>query len=262
MTDERFAGCLAEITRRGLLPDASRAVLLVGSAARGWDNPTSDYDISVVHVGEPWRGSGPDLQVPLEPAILPTEVIYVDGRRWELKYWLDGQVDQMLGKVSWAEFEKAGIATGLLMDQEEVFLERLVTCAPLLGEDWLRSRCEQLAESAFRAFVVTRSLDKADSSVEDALGQLAAGDVESAVLSARKAFEHAVDALLESLGEYGGYYIPKWRARRFRAATPEALSFDDYWAVETMRDFDPADPRQWVERVVSTCKNLSLEVSI
>jgi predicted nucleotidyltransferase len=262
MTDERFAGCVAELERRKLVPEASLAVLMVGSTARGWANPKSDYDIAVISAGAQWRGSGPDIAVPLEPAVVPTEVIYVAGRRWELKYYLDGQVDQMFGKVTWAEFEKAGTASGLLLDQEEVFLERLATCVPLSGAEWLRSRREQIDGSAFRAFVVTRSLDQADLSVEDALGQVAAGDLESAVLSARKAFGHAVDALLESLGEYGGYWIPKWRARRFRIAAPPMLSFADYWAIETMRDLDPADPGRWVEHVVGVCKDLSLETNI
>jgi predicted nucleotidyltransferase len=260
--EDKFAGCLEELERRNLIPEQCRAVILTGSVVRGWDNASSDYDISVISGGPSWSGSGRDISVPLQPPTVPTELFHVDGRRWELKYWLDEQVDQMIGKVSWVEFEKVGFSSGLLTDQEEVFVERLISCIPWSGDDWVAQRRQEIAASAFGTFTVTRSLDKADGCAEDALGQLAAGDIESSVLSARKAFGHAIDALLESLGEYGGYYIPKWRARRFRAAAPTLISFDEYWKTETMMDFDPAAPEVWVKNVVALCKSISLKVEI
>lgn len=258
---DRFAGCMAELERRSLLPEPTLAAFGVGSVARGWANPGSDYDINLVSTS-PWEtGSGTVLRVLLDPPTLPAEVLRVDDRAWEVKYWLDDQVDQLLEKVSWAAYERSRAAGQLLVDTEEVFLERLATCVPLAGEDWVHRRRAELDASAFRAYVVTRSLGHADNSVEDALGQLKAGDLESAVLSARKAFGNAVDALLESLGEYG-FHLPKWRARRFRAAAPAALAFDDYWALETMRDLDPADPAAWVERVLHVCLELALATEV
>jgi hypothetical protein len=109
--------------------------------------------------------------------------------------------------------------------------------------------------------MVTRTLARADSFLEDAIGQLGAGDVESAVISAKMAFSHCVDALLESAGEYG-FYTPKWRARRMRAVAPGAISFEDYWAIETMRGYDPADPGAWVSSVVRTCQRLSMKIEV
>lgn len=257
--EDRFSGCLAELQKRALLPETCLAVLIVGSASRGWDNGRSDYDIYLVSQRR-WLGeNGMELQVPLDPASVPVTVIQVDGRRWELKYWLDTQVDQMLAKVSWPQFESGGLADQFLVAREEVFLERLITCVPLCGQDWTRRRRDALSSSAFGAFAVTRSLAQSDSSVEDALGQLAAGDTESAVISARRAFGHTVDALLESVGEYG-FYSPKWRVRRLRAANPPSLTFEQYWAMETMRDFDPRDPGRWVELVVRACQELSMEI--
>jgi Nucleotidyltransferase domain len=257
---DRFAGCLAELQRQALLPEPTLAAFVVGSVARGWANPTSDYDIYLVST-RPAAGGGKVLRVPLDPPTVPSAVTHVDGRRWELKFWLDSQVDQMLGKVSWEQFEDGRVAGQILVDTEELFLERLATCIPLAGEDWVRRRREEVAASAFRAYVVTRSLAESDGSVEDALGQLAAGDLDSAVLSARKAFGCAVDGLLESAGEYG-YYTPKWRARRFRAANPAVMSFEEYWAIETMRDLDPADPRPWVEKVIRLSKDIAIESEI
>ncbi|MEU1881475.1 hypothetical protein ABZ470_29605 [Streptosporangium sp. NPDC020072] len=114
---------------------------------------------------------------------------------------------------------------------------------------------------AFQAFLVTRSLAAADGCLDDALGQLATGDVTGAVLSARQALGHAVDALLESRGVYGSQ-LPKWRARRLAEARLPDLPFERYRALETMASFDQERPEAWVEEVVVLCRALSLRAEI
>jgi hypothetical protein len=254
-------GVLEKLGKLSLLPAEHLAVLCVGSVARGWANAMSDYDLNIV-ISRPWRPVGSqNLPVSLEPSFVSNATVYVDGRRWELKYWLDGQVDQMLAKVSWEQFEGTSAAVQNLMLIEELFLERLLSCLPLQGTDWIERRRKDVQNSAFRSFVTARSLAAADGAVEDALGQLAAGDNYSCVISARIALGHIVDALLESVGNFGSATV-KWRARRFREVQPAALSFEEYWALETMRDLDPEHPRAWVERVCVLCKNLSLDLEI
>jgi hypothetical protein len=260
---ENLSGVIEELERRLLLPVEHLSVFCVGSVARGWANADSDYDLTVVTPG-PWPAQAAGLRavpVPLDPGRVPIAALSVGGRRWELKYWQDQQVDQMLAKVTWEQFEGSTSAVKALVETEELFLERLVSCLPLSGAAWVQARRRDLNATAFRAFVTTRSLAEADGAVEDAVGQLGAGDLDSAVLSARKALGHIVDALLECRGNYGSH-LPKWRARRFREAAPKALSFQDYWALETMRDFDPAAPQLWVRRVVKLCKDLSMDVEI
>lgn len=253
--------CLETLHDRGLLPADHLAVLCVGSMARGWANETSDYDFNVV-TRSPWQGaSARTVPVPLLPGTVPTASFHVDGKRWEVKYWTDSQVDQMLAKVTWDQFEAGTTTAKVLIDAEELFLERLISCVTLSGAGWVRGRRQALDGSAFRAFVTSRSLAAADEAVEDALGQLGAQDEHSAVLSARKAFGHTVDALLESREAYGSR-TPKWRARRFRDARPDELSYEDYWAMETMRDFDPDRPGAWVTSVVQRCRALALDVEI
>jgi hypothetical protein len=252
---------LGELTDRSLLPVNHCAVLLVGSCARGWSNSKSDYDIYVVST-EAWSSDTCDvLSLPLNPPTVLTESFYANGRRWEVTHWQDSQVDQMLAKVSWAEFERERTAGQVLSYKEEIFLDRLASCLALSGAEWLADRRATLAESAFRSFLVARSLDAADDSVEDALGQLDAGELESAVLAARKALGHTVDAVLEQHGEYGAH-APKWRPQRFRAAKPSALSFEEYWTLETMSTFDPADPAKWVNSVLTLCQDISMKVEI
>lgn len=257
----QFSECVPTLQSNGLIPKTCQAILLVGSAARGWANEDSDYDIYLVST-EQWHGeSGSELKLPLDPVAVPVHATHVAGRRWELKYWLDTQVDQMLAKVAWEQYSRGLVAGQLLTDVEEVFLERLVGCVTLAGADWTDKRRRELTESAFSAFVVTRSLAWTDDSIEDAAGQLKSGDTKSAVLSARKAFGHTVDALLESNGEYG-YYTPKWRARRMMAVEPAELKFADYWKFETMRGLDPDNPRQWVEEVITVCRRLAAVIEV
>lgn len=252
---------LTVLERLSLLPADAVAVLCVGSVAYGWDNKRSDVDLVVVTV-KPWDGKRfRTISVPLQPRSISTGVAEVGSRRWEIKYWLDSQVDQMLAKVSHAQFESGRTRGRALVAIEESFLERLPTSIALRGDNWVRRRQEELARSAFRAFVVSRSLAAADSSVEDAIGQLEGGDPASAVLSARAAFGHTIDALLESRSVYGSQN-PKWRARRFQLAKPPQMSYDTYWALETMADFDPQRPAEWIECVISHCKDLLLEVEM
>ncbi|MFI7537286.1 nucleotidyltransferase domain-containing protein [Streptosporangium sp. NPDC049376] len=253
--------CLHALHERQLLPGRRLAVLLVGSVALGWANEKSDYDFYVV-TETPWRRPNAARRtMPLQPSYVPTDSIVLDGRRWELKYWLDSQVNQMLDKVSWEQFESGAAVADPLAPAEESFLERLISCVPLEGEQWVRRRREALADTAFQAFLVTRSLAAADGCLDDALGQLATGDVTSAVLSARQALGHAVDALLESRGVYGSQ-LPKWRARRLAEARLPDLPFERYWALETMASFDQARPEAWVEEVVVLCRALSLRAEI
>ncbi|GLY26197.1 hypothetical protein [Micromonospora sp. NBRC 101691] len=249
------------LDQRSLVPLDCKAVLLVGSAARGWTNVRSDYDFYLVS-GTPWPGDDRDsIRLPLDSPTIQTEAFYADGRRWEMTYWLDDQIDQILAKVSWAEFERDRAAGQMLVSHEQAFLERLANCVPLAGEEWVSRRKQELDSSAFRSLVVARSLAAADDAVEDALGQVESGQMESAVLSARKAFGHAIDALLEQHGQYGSY-SPKWRPHRFRAAMPSGISFARYWRLETMRTFDEKCPSDWINEVLTLCQDISLKVEV
>lgn len=260
-TQLKLSAGLDAFAAHGALPPDCLAVCAVGSLARGWANSRSDYDFNVVAERQPRSEGARTIRVPLRTSTVPTRVLQVDGRRWELKYWTDAQVDEMLAKVTWDRFESGRSPADVLADDEELFLERLTTCVPLAGADWVAGRTEQLAGTAFRAFVTARSLAAADNCVDDALGQLDADDHLSAVLSAHKAWGHTVDALLESYGNYGSR-IPKWRARRFQETAPSELGFADYWAIETMRDHDPSTPRPWIDRAVSSCRQLALEIEV
>jgi hypothetical protein len=252
---------LAPLQERGLLPAGVVAAFVVGSAARGWHNARSDFDIYVVTAAEHLSSTSGSSAVPLDPPYVRSEIFYRKDRRWEVTYWLEHQIGQVLSKISWEAYEGGRITEEALTRVEELLLANLETSFPILGEDWIERTRVRLVDSAFRSFAVVRSLGAADDAVEDALGQMEAGDLESATISARMAFGHAIDALLEAEGEYGSH-LPKWRPNRFRASAPEAFSFDRYWQIETMQGYDPADPRPWIKQVLTICQDIAMRVSV
>lgn len=259
MADE--AGRLAQLQGRDLLPADTVAVALVGSLARGWANPESDVDIAVFTSSNRESATATPLSVPLDPGHVTSETFTLGERKWEVVYWLTDQVDQMLNKVSWTQFERNVVAHGLLHPREENLVARLQHGVPLLGEGWLAEAHQRVSDSAFQSFMVTRSLAVSDDAVEDAVGQLEAGALESAVLSARQALDWSVDALLESRGEYLSL-IPKWRPQRFRAASPPSLTFERYWELESMQTYDSDDPAAWVHEVLEVCQVIALGIDV
>lgn len=258
--NSEFEGCLPELRNRGLLPGDQVSVFLGGSLVRGWGNEASDLDVYVISGSprlDPSTGVAP---VALTPDFVPIEVIYVNGRRWDIEYWTVGQVEQLLAKVSWTEFDAGRTGADMLASHERDFVERLHHSLPLSGPQWLEETRGLLGGSAIRQIFVTRALNFADIFVEDAVGQLKGGDRESAVLSAKLAFNSAIYALHCAHGELG--QSSKWAARRFRHIDQQVVPFEEYWAIETMRDFDADDPAAWIESVVLLCRRISLEVVI
>jgi hypothetical protein len=252
---------LGPLRGRGLIPEDSVAVFVVGSAARCWHNERSDFDIYVVTACERETETSSIMRMPLNPPRVHNEIFYDRNRRWEITYWLVSQIEQMLAKVSWAEYERAVFADDFLSYREELALGRLENCLPLLGGDWILGYRDRLRATAFRSLVVARSLSAVENAIEDALGQMESGHIESATISARWALGHAIDALVEAHGEYGSQ-MPKWRPNRFRAVSPAVLPFEKYWELETMRDYDAQDPGRWIKEVLTICRDISSQVEL
>jgi hypothetical protein len=248
------------LTERGLLPADTVCAFVTGSTARGWNHEESDVDLVVI-LAQPFEDERlTEVVVALEPGKLPVTAFQHDDHRWEVKYWLDSQIDQLFDKVTWDAFDNGRIAGSAMTTPEELFLGRLDTNVPFAGHAWLEQRRAQLSKSAFRSFLIKEALNQADHGVSTAMGQLAAGESAGAVLSMREAFGWSVEALLVSHGEYPQNL--KWRPRRFRTAAPASLSYDDYWSIETMQGLDPAAPGPWIERVAEICKNISMDVEV
>lgn len=260
MLSERpdHATLLATLADRRLLPDRFESVYLTGSLIRGWGNAGSDYDFYVIG-HERWLSpSAEQVVVALEINQVSLETFEQGGREWDVEYWQDAQVDELLGKVSWQCYRDNGDTGGLLTVFERDFLERLRYAEPLVGQDWWNRRREQLSASAFIPMIVQRALHNARSSIDDATGMLASGDVRSAVIAARIAFTASVDALLSHHGSLAR--SPKWHARRFAETEQDVLSEARYWAIETMQGLDPAHPQAWVADVLRVCTDIRTAV--
>lgn len=259
--DDELSGVIDGLRGNNILPESAECVFVTGSIVRGWGNPTSDLDVTVV-VTEPWAsGTSDDARVALSRDTIQCEEVHVRGRRWDVAYWLDTQFDEMFGKLSWENMDNAVGPWHTLCLTEVSLLEKLPYAVSVRGPEWLARRQEELAGSAHRSVFASHDLHFADGYTEDAVGLLEVGDHEAAVLAARCAFGHAVDGLCASLGEFGSRW-PKWRARRVRNAAPAVLPFEQYWAIETLRDLDLADPRKWVEDVLRTCQRISMSVQL
>ena len=248
------------LAEQAVLPESVLAAMVVGSMARGWANAYSDLDLLAICTELPAEVSARQ-PVPLQPPCFAVRAWHGPDQRWEVKYWTAGQVEQILAKVSWDAFESNGSAPQSLTEAEELLLERSLTGLPVVGEDWLAELRGRLADSAFQTQVTSRSLARAEESVVDALGQVEADDPHSAVLSARKAYGHAVDAMLESHGVYGSMQL-KWRARRVQDAALAELPFADYWQLESMAGYDDGQPATWVADTVRRTRALIMQVEL
>lgn len=257
-----FASYLAAIDERGWLPPEPLCVYNAGSLVLGWGNETSDVDFFVV-TEQPWTGeTNYTNPTSAEPGFVPWLAAYVGRRRVDVEYWQDGQIDQIIANVAWDRYDNQP-ATELVTDHDIEVLQRFGHARALRGEGWLDDRRAQVAKSALRAICVGRNLDYTDFYLEDAVGQLNAGDLRSAVLSARIAFGYAVDAVLADAGGVGASApANKWRARHLAAIEQTAIPFEEYWAIETMRDYDDAHPADWVERTVLACRRICLSISV
>jgi hypothetical protein len=246
-----------ELKQRNLLPANVNAIWIGGSLARGWGHQRSDADVFIVSPGT-WVSSSDEYQsVRVSPNTVPIEAIHVNGQRWEIRYWQETQIEQLIDRVSWDSFEAGKLSLNLV---ETSCLARLVHALPVTGIDWIMEKREYITGSALRTSLFVDALARAEMNVEDIVGLLGSGDMNSAVLSGQAALTHIVDALTASLGEYGSEW--KWRAKRMQALNPAVLPFDDYWELVTMRSFDPTQPEAWVRRIIDIYRRVSAEVAV
>jgi hypothetical protein len=253
---------LERLRDESIVPDSVEplCVFLSGSIIAGWGHQNSDVDVYVVTESPPDVEPSEWAPRPVDPPSIPIVIRFVDGTRWDVEYWLDAQVDQVLDKVVSADLEGDRIAGFNLTPDDKDFIYRLAIGRPVAGAEWLRRRQDALDRARYATIVASFAFNEADSFIEDAVGQLQSGDDVSAVLAVRIAFGLAVDGLLATKGELSP--SPKWRARKMRRACPPEISWDDYWSLETMRDFDADDPAGWVRQVIERCQEVTLAVDL
>lgn len=244
-----------------LVPQDVRAVLCVGSHARGWSNPTSDVDLCIFTEAPVRHLPGlRTVEVPLDDPMVGVLEFESGDVRYEAAYWTESQVQAMLDKVGWERWERSEVSLKALTDPEELLLERLSTGVALLGDPWRQDFAAALEDSAYRAFITTRSVAECEGKLEDAYGLLKVDDVPSATLAVRMALAAAVSAKLDSEGVFGTR-SPKWLARRVQLAQLSDLTFEDYWALDSMAGYHD-DPREWIGKVIRYCERLTMATEL
>lgn len=218
------------------LPDAE-AVAVVGSTARGWRHARSDTDLVVIL---PARAGEKDSR--LLSVSRSAVTAYAGTERLEAKYWTRAEVNRLIVNLPFGGAQDFS-AMHNLSDEEISLLERLRHAVPLLGEPVLSDWGRRVNATQISFLVAQRFLSHAAHVFEDFRGCMESGDLDTAVLTGRRAYEYAVDALNAARGEYG--LESKWRARRVRVLDGEALPFHRFWAIQTMQGFDPVRPDAW-----------------
>jgi predicted nucleotidyltransferase len=240
----------------GLVPPGCRGVYAAGSLVKGWGNSESDLDVVVLTDGSMTAGTDA-VQVGRGEDTIFVASTEAAGVHCDIEYWSESQVARLVSKVS-REALRIPARERQFMIYEINFLDRLGYGVALFGHDRVRYWQEQVHRSAFRDMRAKYYLNESLHYMQDARGQHAAGDLPSATLSTRLAFECAVDALLARYGELG--QNAKWRARKVTRAQPSELPFEDYWNVETMRTFDPGRPSTWITETGEVTSRLAAAV--
>ena len=253
-TDARIPRSLTDLPEAIVVPRNAVCVFVSGSLVAGWGHAASDVDLYVVTDLPVSIEATALLDLNLSPDLIPIVTMYGRGsQRYDIEYWTTQQVQTMLDAVA------RGVDSPPRLSPADVdCFYRIDVGMAISGAAWLRGAQDQLAGSALPLLLANREFGAADSYVEDAVGLLEVGDRESAVLAARQALGHAVDGYLAARGSFSPK--EKWRYRKVKELPKSPLSPDEYWALETMRDLDPADPHAWVMRVLGVCHSLVTEV--
>lgn len=232
-----------------------------GSVVQGWGNVDSDIDIYLLLHDLPQGYSLEDVhETRSAEGGIPVSSLNIEGRKIDVEIWTTRQVEQVFALVERPGEERSSSALEGLSYFELDFLEKLGHGLPIFGHVEVAAYKHRLAESAWIEMLLDQALVLSDIYLEDAVGQLESLDFISSVLSAKLAFGYSVDAITISSGIIGR--SPKWRARRMKLANSRILSSDEYWRIETMLDYDPNNPADWVRKVISISRRISATVGV
>lgn len=247
-----LAGLLGELQARFVVPPDTVCTFVGGSVAAGRAHATSDVDVYVVTRTPAPVSATKWVLASLTPPRFPAVVRDVGGRTWDVEYLTIGQVGELCAMVA----EERARPGSVEPSDADVDLVYRVRCGVELepSGSWLAGVQRALDEAGVDLFFAGHAADQAQNRVDDARGLLDAGDERSAVLAARLAFEHAVDACLAARGEMGP--TAKWRARKVAAVGLPGMDVERYWAIQAMSQLARQGGRGWVGDVLAAAEDL------
>lgn len=236
------------------IADGSTCLFEGGSRARGWHNSKSDYDLYLL-VQDIDSIAIPDtdrLPVGAAPGyILRGEI----AENVDIQVWSISQVRDSIDWLTRRSFFTRTAPLDPFSKLQIEILSRMRFANPIIGAAVLADLVHLLGKSRFNELVSLHYFTDADNALRDCVGQFHAGDIYSAMLSARRAVGFSVDAWLASLGEVST--SGKWRARRMRAVLP--AHFDEYWNFEMVTCYEY--PELWLRRCIYYCQDISAKVN-
>jgi Coenzyme PQQ synthesis protein D (PqqD) len=258
--DDVIDGLTLDVLREHVhVPADLECAYASGSVVAGWGHTESNLNVYFVCAAE----VEPDgcLHKPIagpegtfEGGTIPTIDTQVSGIRLVAEYWPVARIEAMLRRC------EEPVGRSLLTAHNVEFLYRLSVGVAIHGDEWLTATRERVQRSNLRSILMSRAVEAAGQSLEDTSGLLDTGDHVSALLTVQRAFRCVAEAVLVNAGHIPP--TPRWRARKLREVRPKLLSFDEFWAWQTMAGFDPERPEVWIRRLAERCSALLLELDV
>jgi hypothetical protein len=258
--DEVIGGLTLDVLREHAhVPADLLCAYASGSVVAGWGHTESNLNVYLVCAAE----VAPEgcLHKPIagpegtfEGGTIPTIDTQVSDIRVVAEYWPAERIEAMVLRC------EDEVGRSLLTAHNVEFLYRLGVGVAIHGDDWLAATRERVQRSNLKAILMSRAIEATGQSLEDTSGLLDTGDHVSALLTVQRAFRCVVEAVLVDAGHIPP--TPRWRGRKLREARPRLLSFDEFWAWQTMAGFDPERPDVWIRRLAERCAALQIELDV
>ncbi len=204
------------------------AVCWTGSTAVGWGNVFSDFDI--------YAFSDRELDLPMDETAECWPGSDKSGVGWG--NWLGEYQKARVDLTTWPTGAFPTVLQPYLEDEVEFlrssdtmqdFIYRMSIGVPLKNDGYFQELRELLDKSSYRRARVRTVKVRAENALTDVVGQLDAGDQDSALISARIAAFRVVDACLALQGDY--CTREKWMMRRLARMPECGISVDEFQAM-------------------------------
>lgn len=206
----------------------AEAVCWTGSTAVGWGNVFSDFDI--------YAFSDQEIDLPMDETAESWPGSDKSGVRWD--NWMGEYQKARVDLTIWPTGAFATVLQPYLEDEVEFlrssdalqdFIYRVSIGVPLKNDGYFQELRELLDKSSFRRARVRTVKAAAENALTDVVGQLDAGDQDSALISARIAAFRVVDACLAMQGDY--CLNEKWTMRRLQREPKCGVGVDEFQAM-------------------------------
>ncbi len=240
-------------------PDGSDTTVYVsGSVVTPFANPWSDIDVYAISDRGPTGGAVVDETTNL------VAQHFVDDQRVDYEFWRPVDVERLADRLDGMTLGVARFPPhGLFSYNEECFMHRLRVGVAMLDEERFEAFRGLFDFDKLGRYQAQEAIRETDGFYEDVCGMLEAGDMDSAVLNARRLVELGADAYLHSIGTTDPNV--KWRARHLQELDDGSALHDDvrstYWRLEfpvhVGPDASPENRKGYVETCIAFSRRLT-----